>query len=147
MKKILFLLNAAVWLLASCEGPAGRDGIDGEIYWFVKEYNVSSDRWELVNDVEPFGSYFQYSITVPELDQGIFKRGNVFCYMYRGANVQTPLPFTIHYVEKNGNTDYFWTETYTFELSPRTITFYVNYNDFKTGIRPPDTTFRVVLND
>ena len=145
MKKLLILSFVVVALFASCEGPPGRDGIDNEMYWFVREYTVASGRWELVNDEEPYGSYFQYPITISELDQELFKKGNVFCYMYRG-NVQTPLPFTIHYIETDDASDYLWTETYSFEFSNRAITFYVNYSDFKTSIRPPETTFRVVLN-
>ena len=143
MKKVLFLLSAAVWLFVSCEGPAGRDGFDGaETYWFVKEYPVRSSDWSLVNDVEPFGSYYRYSLNIPELDQDIFKKGNMFCCMYRNSNVQTPLPFTIHL----GENDYLWTETYSCEFSLKTVTLFANYSDFFMDIRPENTMFRVVLN-
>jgi len=146
MRKRLFLLSAVIWLFASCEGPAGRDGLDGfdgvETYWFVREYPVRSTDWELVHDVEPFGSYWRYTINIPELDQDIFKKGHVFCYMYQGSAKQTLLPYTIHLVE-NGD---FWTETYSYEFESRKITLYVNYNDFFMDVRPEATTFRVVLN-
>jgi hypothetical protein len=150
MKKVLFLLSAAVWLLASCEGPAGRDGLDGEgMYWFVDDYPVYSNQWQLVNGVDQLGSYYKASISVPQLTRKIFEEGNVFCYMYQrvdGREVQTLLPFTVPYGRMEGHTELLWTETFACDFSPGTITFYVNYSDFYTSNRPETTTFRVVLN-
>ena len=148
MKKVLLLL-AVVWMLAACEGPPGRDGLDGQIYWFVKDYTINSNQWQLVNGVDQLGSYFQASINIPELDRDIYEKGNVFCYMYQrisGVEVQTLLPFTVPYGEGQGNSEHLWTETYACDFSPGTVMFYVNYSDFYTSNRPPTTTFRVVLN-
>jgi len=144
MKKLVFFL-AFIGFFASCD--VKRDGYADDLYWFVKEYTVASNQWELVNGVDQVDSYYKYSVDIHQLNREILKRGNIFCYMYRDNNVQTPLPFTIHYGEKDGDSDYLWTETYSFEFTLRTITFYVNYSDFKTNNRPRTTTFRVVLND
>ena len=150
MKKKLFLLSLAVWLFVSCEGPAGRDGVNGvETYWFVKVYTINANQWQLVNGEDQLGSFFQAKVSIPELDRDIYEKGLVFCYMFQsvdGKEVQTLLPFTVPYGESRGNSELLWTETYAFDCSPGTITFYVNYSDFYTSNRPPTTSFRVVLN-
>jgi len=160
MKKILFLLSATLWLFASCEGPAGRNGFDGRdgkdgkdgagLYWYVDDYIISSNQWQLVNDVDQLNSYFRASITIPELTRDIYDDGNVFCYLYQtinGLEVQTPLPYTVPLgQEGSGNTVFLWTETIAFDFAPGRITFYVNYSDFFTSNRPSTMKFRVVLN-
>lgn len=153
MKKNLLLLSAVVWLFASCEGPAGRDGLNGrdgaETYWFVKNYTINSNQWQLVNGVDELESYYQAKVSIPELDKDIYEKGNVFCYMFQrvnGVEVQTLLPFTIPRGEGNNNSEYLWTETFACDFTPGTITFYINYSDFYTSNRPETTTFRVVLN-
>jgi len=63
-----------------------------------------------------------------------------------GTEVQTPLPFTVPLGEEgNGGKDILWTETVSFDFSPGRVTFYVNYSDFVTRVRPGTITFRVVL--
>jgi len=147
MKKILFLLTTAVWLFASCEGPAGKDAV--ETYWFVKNYTINSNQWQLVGGVDELNSYYKASVNIPELDRDIYEKGNVFCYMFQRINnveVQTLLPYTIPMGESKGNTELLWTETYACDFSIGRVNFYVNYSDFYTSNRPPTVTFRVVLN-
>ena len=150
MKKILFLLMAAMVLLASCEGPAGRDGFDGEATgWFVKTYTIRSQDWKLINGEDQLNSFFQAKVIIPELTNFIYEEGNVFCYLFQkinGVEVQTMLPFVIPLGDDDGKTEDLWTEVYSSDFSPGSVMFYVNYSDFYTGNRPPDVTFRVVLN-
>ena len=154
MKKILFLLSAAIMLLTSCEGPAGRDGLDGldgeGMYWFVKKYTINTNQWELVNGKDQLNSYFRAEVKIPELDSEIYKNGNVFCYMYQdvdGVEVQTILPFSLPMGQSNPNgSEELWTETYAYDFTVGSVMFYVNYSDFYTSNRPPTTSFRVVLN-
>ena len=147
MKKILFLLSAAIILLASCEGPAGKDA---EVYWFVKTYTINSNQWELINGEDQINSFFRAEIVIPELDRDIYKDGNVFCYMFQnvdGVEVQTPLPYSIPVGQSYPNgSEELWTETYAFDFTVGSIMFYVNYSDFYTNNRPPTTRFRVVMN-
>ena len=150
MKKLLFLLTVAVGLLTCCEGPPGRDGRDAEgMYWYVNDYTINSNQWQLVNGVDQLGSYFQAEIRISQLTREIYENGNVFCYMYQnisGVQVQTLLPFSVPYGRDEGNYEHLWTETYACDFSPGSIMFYVNYSDFYTNNRPPTTSFRVVLN-
>ena len=152
MKRLFFVLMTVVGLFASCEGPAGRDGLDGaETYWFVKVYTINTNDWRLINGVDRLGSYYEAKISIKELDKDLYEKGLVSCYMFQRTNnnveVQTPLPFTLPYGKATGgNQEELWTETYSFEYSPGSITFYVYYSDFYTSNRPPSTSFRVVLN-
>ena len=160
MKKFLFLLSMATMLFTSCEGPAGRDGFDGRdglngkdgqgIYWFVDDYTINANQWELVNGKDQLNSFYRAEIKISQLTRDIYEDGNVFCYMYQkvnGKEVQTLLPYTIPIGEKNPNgSDALWTETYAYDFMPGSIMVYVNYSDFYTSNRPPTTSFRVVLN-
>ena len=144
MKKLLFLLSVTAWLFVSCEGPSGKDGL--EAYWFVDDYLIRANEWQLVGRVDDLNSYYRASISINALNRNIYEDGNVFCYMYQTLNnreVQTPLPFTIPKANDEGE---LWTETYSFDFSQGQITFYFNCSDFYTNNRPPATTFRVVLN-
>ena len=151
MKKILFLLSAAIMLFASCEGPAGRDGLDEETYWYVRNYTIRSNDWELVNGVDQIGSYYRAEIEIPQLDREIYELGNVFCYMYyidaSGTEVQTLLPYIEHFGESTKVGEELWTKTISCDFTRGSIMFYVQYSDFFTGLEHPGTVrFRVVLN-
>ncbi|MDR2042485.1 MAG: hypothetical protein LBP98_09265 [Tannerella sp.] len=152
MKKILFLLPAAVLMFVSCEGPAGPPGEKGEpgLWWFVNEYTVRSDQWKLVGGTDELNSYYQYEIPVPELDKDVFYEGKMTCYMYLNEDysVQAELPEVIHYGEYNPDTggENLWTETYKCDYAIGSILFKVEYSDFFTGNRPGTKRFRVVLN-
>lgn len=154
MKKILFVLSAVIVLFASCEGPAGRDGMDGRdgegTYFFVKEYTVNTNSWELVNGEDELNSFYRYEIDIPQLDRDMYNYGNVFCYMFQkvdGYEVQTLLPYHLPLGQDTGNgKPDFWSETYFYDFMEGSIMIYVYYSDFYTNNRPPTTTFRVVLN-
>ena len=151
MKKYLLFFMAAMMLFPSCQGPAGRDGVDGEgINWFVRDYTINSSDWQLVGGTDELNSYWQAEISVSELTKFVYESGNVFCYMYQkddnNNEVQTMLPFTVPKGSNSGGTEELWTETYACDFMPGSIMFYVNYSDFYTNNRPPATSFRVVLN-
>jgi hypothetical protein len=145
MKKKLLLLLMTTFLFASCE----KERISEEMYWFVDTYTIRSNQWELVNGANQFDSYFQARVSIPELSRAIYENGNVFCYMFQMVNnreVQTPLPFSLPFGEVIDGREHLWTETYSFDYSPGSITFYINYTDFFTSNRPDGASFRVVLN-
>ena len=159
MKKILLLLVTSVLVLSSCEGPAGRDGFDGRdgldgldgegTKWFVKTYTIKQGDWKLVKGVNELNSYFRAEVLIKELDNFVYEKGNVFCYMFQnidGVEVQTMLPFVIPLGEGHSGGEDLWTEMYSCDFSPGSIMFYVNYSDFITEVRPGTISYRVVLN-
>jgi hypothetical protein len=154
MKKILFLLFAMILLSTSCEGPVGPRGEKGEsgngLMWFIQEFTVRSDQWKLVGGVDALNSYFQYEVSIPDLNEDIFYDGKMTCYMYLDDDyrIQAELPEVIHYGQYNPNTgnDDLWTETYKCDYAIGHVMFKVEYSDFYTVNRPGTKKFRVVLN-
>ncbi|MDR0393947.1 MAG: hypothetical protein LBH77_02190 [Tannerella sp.] len=162
MKKILFLLSVIILMSVSCEGPMGPMGPMGErgekgekgeagSEWYIREYTVRSDQWVLVGGgVDDLNSYYQYEVSMPELDEDIFYDGKMTGYMYldKDYRIQAELPEVIHLGEYNPSTgsDYLWTETYKCDYAVGSVMFKVEYSDFYTGNRPGTKRFRVVLN-
>ncbi|MDR1525160.1 MAG: hypothetical protein LBS79_07920 [Tannerella sp.] len=160
MRKILFLLSAAVMLLVSCEGPAGRDGLPGKdgdgLFWYVETFTVGTNEWELVQGrPDDFGTYFRKEILLPELDEAIYSEGHVLCYIFDkvdGLEVQSNLPYVKPFGEIVNGKEYFWNETYSYDFIPGnkskagSVMIYVKYSDFMTSIRPGTWKFRIVLN-
>ena len=111
MKNLLAIFLMAL-LFASCEGPMGPPGKDGDdgskTYWiFDKDIPVESGDWELVdNGGEPF-YMFQYRISDEDFDlyQDAYDEGLITCYMYLDYNTskeaQTALPNPVNRIDKD----------------------------------------------
>jgi len=149
MKKLLFLLSA-VLIFATCEGPPGRDGLDGYdgegMNWKVINYTVYENDWVLVGRPNDLESYYKYTFSESLLTRFIFENGNVFGYRWIDANTQTPLAQTVFMGENGPGGSIYFSDTYSFSFSPGSITFYVDYSDFATQTLPPTCDFRIVLN-
>jgi hypothetical protein len=143
-------------MLIACQGPAGRDGLDGAngkdgegINWWIGNFTISANQWELVNGVNALNSYYRAEVQVPQLTEFVYENGNVFVYMFQNVNgteVQTLLPFVVPYGEASGSEEFLWTEMYACDFAVGSVVFYVNYSDFFTENKPPATSFRIVLN-
>ena len=141
------LLSVAIMMFTSCLGPKGDPGEGME--WFVREYTILQNRWELINGRDQLNSFFRAEILIPELDNFVYNKGNVFVYMFQTVDdveVQTLLPFTIPVGKMINGQEHLWTETHSYDFSVGSIMVYVNYSDFYTSNIPPAATFRVVLN-
>jgi hypothetical protein len=125
-------------------GPPGEPG-EGVI-WKVINYTVYEKDWKLVGKAGDFGSYFMYEFRENELTKFICEKGNVFGYIWLDKETQTPLSQVVHLGEYVSGKDYLFTETYSFSFKPGYITFYIDYSDFATDIRPGTCDFRIVLN-
>lgn len=161
MKKFLFLFSVAIMLFVSCEGPAGRDGLDGRdgesMFRYVETFTVGTNEWELVQGMpDEMGTYFRKEIVLSELDESIYNNGHVSCYIFDrvdGFEVQSNLPYIKPYGEILDGREYFWTETFSYDFvpsdrtNPGSVMIYVKYSDFMTSIRPGTWKFRIVLND
>jgi hypothetical protein len=147
MKKIL-LLSVVILLSASCAEESGIAPAN-ETWFYVREYTVRSDQWRLVGGEDELDSYYEYEVSVPDLDRDVFYYGNVDCYMYldNDYTIQAKLPEVIHRGQYNPTTreDDLWTETYKCDYAIGSILFKVEYSDFYTGNRPGTKKFRVFL--
>lgn len=146
--KNLLTLFLMVFLFASCEGPAGRDGLDGEgIWWHVtKPIKVNSSDWELGKNADGVLYYF-YEYNLNELDYDVYDSGKVSARIFldfdSDIEALAPLEHTIQRQNSNGEK---WNEIYGYEYYPGGLMFTVKFDDFDTTQRPPTQYFQVVLN-
>lgn len=150
MKKFVLLVSLFVFAFTSCEGPMGPPGRPGEsgeeLRWEIINITVPENRWVLVGRAGELNSYYMYEYQTNLLSEFICEEGNVFGYRWLDAVTQTPLNQQVYVGENDGGGEYLFTEGYSFSFKPGLITFYVDYSDFETGIRPSTCDFRIVLN-
>ncbi|MDR1381785.1 MAG: hypothetical protein LBJ47_09960 [Tannerella sp.] len=143
MKKVLFLLSAAMMMLSvSCEGPMGPPGEPGlDLAFHVENVTVRSGEWARVSE----GRYATLYECIKDVDvrTEAYERGMVNVYMFQwndasNSEVQTQLPYWIQHTD-GGNT---WLEGYNFDFDEGTVAFYV---ECRNGTNPPECEFRVVV--
>lgn len=143
--KNLLAIFLMVFLFASCEGPAGKDG-EG-IWWHVSDpIKVNSSQWELGENAEGVPFYF-YEYNINNLDKDVYDGGKVQVRMFLDfdTNIEalTPLEHTEQRQDKDGNQ---YKEIYGYEYYPGGIMITVKFGDFIVDQRPPTQYFQVVLN-
>jgi hypothetical protein len=142
MKKNLFLLSIMIFAFASCEGPAGRDGLDGEsIGFYVENIHVRSQDWTRVR-TDRYTTLYQYVANV-DVREDAYENGIVNAYLFQwndasNSEVQTQLPYWIQHTD-GANT---WLEGYNFDFDKGTVAFFV---EWQNGVNPPESYFRVVV--
>lgn len=147
MKKQVLLLMLLIVALVSCEGPAGRDGLDGDgVGWHIKTFVVKENEWSLENKGD--ASFWFCEKKYPELNNWVFKNGVVLAYitLNPGAKdeILAPLEHTIYGYAPEGP-EFDWAETYSFDYMEGNVGFYVRYSDFFEDKAPSTQEFRVVL--
>ncbi len=141
MKKILLMLSAAIVLFASCEGPAGRDGLDGldgDVYSFLaKEVTVRARDWEYMESGR-YVSFYKYEVEM-DIGKDAYFDGNVNVYMYPRENdgAQAPLPYWYQHTEGENT----WLEGYNYEFYEDLVVLYLDW-----GINDPlpEMDFRII---
>ena len=148
MKKFVLLLSLLTLGFVSCEGPMGPPGEPGDgVVWKIMNYKVLDRDWKLVGRAGDLGSYFMFEFAEKELTTFVCEKGNVFGYRWLDNVTQTPLGQVVVMGESdNYGNEFLFTEVYSFSFRPGYITFYVDYSDFETSVRPSTCEFRIVLN-
>ncbi|MDR2232141.1 MAG: hypothetical protein LBE56_03340 [Tannerella sp.] len=148
MKKIVLLFSVLVLAFTSCEGPMGPPGTPGEgMNWEIINFTVQAQDWRLVGQPNALGSYYMYEFQANQITNFICEEGNVFGYRWLSNNEQTPLGQVAVMGEDLGNgQEVLFTEVYSFSFRPGYVTFFIDYSDFATDIRPMTCDFRIVLN-
>lgn len=144
--KHIALLFIALITVSSCD----NDDIYEET-WFVKDFEVKSNHWELIGRPDQEGSYYQYVFNgipggVPYYD------GITTAYLYFGfgtsSEVQTPLPYTEYLIGDDGNgNEVFYSIQYSYDVkADGTIAFKAHVSDYYTAsINPGTQVFRVAI--
>ena len=148
MKKVVLLLSLLMLGFVSCEGPMGPPGEPGEgVMWKIMNYNVLDKDWRLVGRPGDLNSYYMFEFQEKELTKFVCEKGNVFGYRWLDNETQTPLGQVVVVGESdNYGNEFLFTEVYSFSFRPGYVTFYVDYSDFETSVRPGTCDFRIVLN-
>lgn len=142
MKKYLFLLATALMLFASCEGPAGRDGLNGrdgkDVVYYIDNFTVKSSDWKHI-DNSKYVDIYQHIVDV-DIRDDIYEKGLVNVYMFLmidNNEVQVLLPYWVQHTVGDNT----WIEGYNYDFDKGTVSFYV---ECEKGTTPPDCEFRVV---
>jgi hypothetical protein len=140
MKKFLLIFAAVLLLFASCEGPAGHDGLDGNDFeFYVENFTVRSGDWKYVSEGR-YTTLYQCIVKV-EIGGKAYEDGIVEVYMFQtdnGSEVQTPLPYWMqHTVGENT-----WLEGYNYDFDDESVAFYA---EVEKGTIPLPCYFRVVI--
>ena len=146
MKKILLLLSVAVLLFASCEGPAGRPGFDGEdgkdFDFHIENFTIKSKDWQRVS-IGKYATLYECVKLNVEVTEKAYEEGVVHVYMFQwndasNSEVQTQLPYWVQHVDGDNT----WLEGYNFDFDATSVAFYV---ECANGTTPPECEFRVVV--
>ena len=89
-------------------GPQGPQGVPGEgMFWKYYTYTVKSQDWQLVTSPDGLNTYYMYEFQNKDITDDLYIDGYVLGYLVQspGADneVITPLPYTIHKGEANGD--------------------------------------------
>ena len=145
MKKILFLLSFVAIFMTACEGPPGRDGLNGtngqDFSYYVENFTVRSQDWQFVSRGR-YTSLYQCIVDV-DIRAEAYENGVVQVYLFQNdassnSEVQTPLPYWIQYTSGDNS----WMEGYNYDFDQGTVAFYA---EVENGITPPLCYFRVVV--
>ena len=121
------------------EGPAGRDGLDGNANVKTQIITVTPSAW--VGDGYVYQAQRPCSIITAE----IVNSGAVLCYMQDANNTYIPLPFTFTnwYPAENGQPILYNSHTLFF-YSPGVISFLIQDDDAMTSSPEDNVIFKVV---
>lgn len=140
-KQILLLLLAvcSLGIFSSCEGPAGRDGFDGNngllSVWKIVEFTVENGDWYPHRGESE--SFFYYDINIPELTQEIASDGAVMVYIIDYDGVNYPLPHEGKYPG--------YAENIRFNYSRGGVTIEVVPSDQNLSYQPLTYKFKIML--
>lgn len=142
MKGRIFAAIAVMALgLTSCERYVYtiRDETSEEIRWYSAEFNV--ERWVECCDADGLNRYYVADISIPRITSNVIRYGQVNCYLFVGAETQTPLPCVRHYENLKAQ---LWTRTIDYEYYNGGLSIYVTDNDF-AGDVPEPMSFRITM--
>lgn len=134
----VFSLSLALFMLGSCEGPAGRDGrdgIDGSCVMEPIDIDVPQKAWQYSNIDN--NNYFYAVVQMPEITRNVLYNGTVMVYRTYEMNEKdgTPGMVMLPYVRPIemyvGNYQWeFFTEQVDCEIREGKLIFYYTLNNF-----------------
>ncbi len=123
------------------EGPAGKDGIDGNANVKSITESVLSSDW-IAEGTEGEDLYFYYEIPVPEITDDIIHSGAVIVYVKENDGSYVILPAAFNFYSNNYKSYYF--TTIGFAINTGKLIIDVDYTDLNT-YRPDTMEFKIVI--
>ena len=146
MKKlsIICMTILAVSFLASCRGPQGPAGQDGNANVASSKVTVLSSDWQWVN-----GCQWMVEIDYPAINNNVFNHGAVLVYMdVDGTWSQAPLTYYYQdmYTYENGDQEVINCEASieVATLNDGGVRIFWTESDFYDGMRPQTRDFKIV---
>lgn len=131
MKKILFVMAAAMLMLASVsckkEDPAPITGTQ----MITSYYTVKPSQWVTNNNIDYYYAAFENA----DITEDVVENGCVQVFLVDSENRDQPLPYEIFRTGTNDNGDeVLFSDNFTYDVEKSIVTFKFQSSDFSTGI-------------
>ena len=125
MKKFILPMLAAFVMLTGCSEKARV---------ITSYYTVEKNQWEPATTLNPDGTYtinYYYSSWENiDITPDVIEEGVVLAYFLDADGRDNPLPYTLHFVDNNGE---YYQELIEFDIETGKITFKIKDTDFNTA--------------
>ena len=142
MKKLSLICMTllAVFTMASCRGPQGPAGHDGNANVASSTVTVYSNDWRWVNDCQ-----WMVEIDYPAINNNVFNHGALLAYMDVDGS-WSQLPLTYYYQDQLDNGDLIncAASIEVVTLSDGGVRLFWTESDFYAGARPQTHDFKLV---
>ena len=143
MKKLSVICATilAVFFMASCRGPQGPAGHDGNANVASSTVTIYSNNWQWLNQ---YGQWM-VEIDYPAINNNVYNHGAVLVYMdVDGAWSQVPLTYYYQDVDSDGNTINCEASIEVATLNDGGVRLFWTESDFYDGARPGTHDFKIV---
>ena len=143
MKKLSIICATilAVFFMASCRGPQGPAGHDGNANVASSTVTIYSNNWEWLDQ---YGQWM-VEIDYPAINNNVYNHGAVLVYMdVDGAWSQVPLTYYYQDVNQDGETINCAASIEVSTLNDGGVRLFWTESDFYDGARPGTHDFKIV---
>ena len=143
MKKLSVICATilAVFFMASCRGPQGPAGHDGNANVASSTVTIYSNNWQWLDQ---YGQWM-VEIDYPAINNNVYNHGAVLVYMdVDGAWSQVPLTYYYQDVDSDGNTINCEASIEVATLNDGGVRLFWTESDFYDGARPGTHDFKIV---
>ena len=143
MKKLSIICATilAVFFMASCRGPQGPAGHDGNANVASSTVTIYSNNWEWLDQ---YGQWM-VEIDYPAINNNVYNHGAVLVYMdVDGAWSQVPLTYYYQDVNQDGETINCAASIEVATLNDGGVRLFWTESDFYDGARPGTHDFKIV---
>ena len=143
MKKLSVICATilAVFFMASCRGPQGPAGHDGNANVASSTVTIYSNNWQWLDQ---YGQWM-VEIDYPAINNNVYNHGAVLVYMdVDGAWSQVPLTYYYQDVDSDGNTINCEASIEVATLNDGSVRLFWTESDFYDGMRPGKHDFKIV---